>query len=154
MFSKSLANEFIKDNIRVNTINPGLVLTPDWVKTAKQLTAGKGGDWQAYLESVADEHAPIRRFASPEEIADFFVFLCSAGELLGRLDLLRRRRHAEDALTAHLQIPMSEPVNFDQVPGWVPPADVALRGPRLQSVFSSGSMPSSDLIRLSSISLT
>src|SRR3984893_6698161 len=49
MFSKTLANELIKDNIRVNTINPGLVLTPDWIKTAKQLTADKGGDWQAHL---------------------------------------------------------------------------------------------------------
>jgi NAD(P)-dependent dehydrogenase (short-subunit alcohol dehydrogenase family) len=77
MFSKTLANEVVKDNIRVNAINPGLVLTPDWVKTAKQLTEGKGGDYEAYLQSVADEHAPIRRFASPEEMADFFVFLCS-----------------------------------------------------------------------------
>ncbi|HKT96612.1 MAG TPA: SDR family oxidoreductase [Paraburkholderia sp.] len=77
MFSKNLANEVVKDNIRVNTINPGLVLTPDWVKTAKQLTAESGGDWQAHLQQVADEYAPIRRFASPEELADFILFLCS-----------------------------------------------------------------------------
>jgi NAD(P)-dependent dehydrogenase (short-subunit alcohol dehydrogenase family) len=78
MLSKTMATEFIKDNIRVNAINPGLVLTPDWIKTAKQLTADKGGDWQGYLDGVAKENAPIGRFASPEEIADFFVFLCSA----------------------------------------------------------------------------
>ena len=77
MFSKTLANEVIKDNIRVNTINPGLILTPDWIKTAKQLTADKGGDWEGYLQSVAREHAPIKRFGSPEELASFFVFLCS-----------------------------------------------------------------------------
>lgn len=77
MFSKTLANEVVKDNIRVNTINPGLILTPDWIKTAKQLTADKGGDWEGYLASVAREHAPIDRFASPEELASFFVFLCS-----------------------------------------------------------------------------
>lgn len=77
MFSKNLANEVIKDNIRVNTINPGLILTPDWVKTAKQLTADKGGDYEAYLQSVADEHAPIKRFGTVEELASFFVFLCS-----------------------------------------------------------------------------
>ena len=77
MFSKTLANEVIKDNIRVNTINPGLILTPDWIKTAKQLTADKGGDWEGYLQSVAHEHAPIKRFGSPEELASFFVFLCS-----------------------------------------------------------------------------
>lgn len=77
MFSKTLANEVVGDNIRVNTINPGLVLTPDWVKTAKQLSSETGGDWEGYLQQVANEHAPIQRFASPEELADFVVFLCS-----------------------------------------------------------------------------
>ncbi|MGH8777442.1 SDR family NAD(P)-dependent oxidoreductase [Paraburkholderia sp.] len=77
MFSKNLANELIGDNIRVNTINPGLVLTPDWVKTAKQLTQDSGGDWEGHLQAVADRHAPIRRFATPAELADFIVFLCS-----------------------------------------------------------------------------
>lgn len=78
MLSKTMANEFIKDGIRVNAINPGFVLTPDWIKTAKQLTASTGGDWQGYIDGLAKENAPIARFASPEEIADFFVFLCSA----------------------------------------------------------------------------
>lgn len=77
MFSKTLANEVIKDNIRVNTVNPGLVLTPDWKKTAKQLTAETGGDWEGHLAAVAHEAAPIDRFASPEEVANFYVFLCS-----------------------------------------------------------------------------
>jgi NAD(P)-dependent dehydrogenase (short-subunit alcohol dehydrogenase family) len=77
MFAKTLATEVIKDGIRVNTVNPGLILTGDWIKTAKQLTADKGGDWEAYLQGVAREHAPINRFATPEELASFFVFLCS-----------------------------------------------------------------------------
>ena len=77
MFSKTLSTELIGDNIRVDCINPGLILTPDWIKTAKQLTADKGGDWQAYLDGVAREHAPIKRFATPQELANFFVFLCS-----------------------------------------------------------------------------
>ena len=77
MLSKNMATELIGQNIRVNTINPGLILTPDWIKTAKQLSADSGGDWQGYLQSVADEHAPIKRFGTVEELADFFVFLCS-----------------------------------------------------------------------------
>ncbi len=77
MFSKTLATEGVGDNIRVNCVNPGLVLTPDWIKTAKQMTETTGGDWQAHLDGVAREHAPIKRFASPEELANFFVFLCS-----------------------------------------------------------------------------
>ena len=75
MFSKTLANEVVGDNIRVNTINPGLVLTPDWVKTAKQI-AGEDG-YRAHLQSVADEAGGMKRFATPEELANFFVFLCS-----------------------------------------------------------------------------
>ena len=77
MFSKTLSTELIKDNIRVNAVNPGLVLTPDWIKTAKQLTESSGGDWEGYLKGVAREHAPIDRFATPEEVANLFVFLCS-----------------------------------------------------------------------------
>ncbi len=77
MFSKCLATELIPDNIRVNCINPGLILTPDWKKTARQLTENSGGDWEGYLQGVADEHAAIKRFGSPEELANFFVFLCS-----------------------------------------------------------------------------
>lgn len=77
MFSKCLANELIKDNIRVNTVNPGLVMTPDWQKTAKLLTEGADTTWEEYLDKIARDNAPIGRFATPEEIADFFVFLCS-----------------------------------------------------------------------------
>jgi NAD(P)-dependent dehydrogenase (short-subunit alcohol dehydrogenase family) len=77
MFSKCLANELIGDGIRVNTVNPGLVQTPDWEKTARLLTKDKDVTWEAYLEGVAKENTPIGRFASPEEVADFFVFLCS-----------------------------------------------------------------------------
>ncbi|MCX7030835.1 MAG: SDR family oxidoreductase [Spirochaetes bacterium] len=77
MFSKCLANEVIKDNIRVNTINPGLVMTPDWRKSAAILSKDQGITPDEYLDRIAKENAPIGRFASPEELARFFVFLCS-----------------------------------------------------------------------------
>jgi 3-oxoacyl-[acyl-carrier protein] reductase len=77
MLSKNLANELIPHNIRVNTLNLGFVLTPDWIRVATELTAGTGQSWESYIQSIADERAPIKRFASPEEIAHFFVFLCS-----------------------------------------------------------------------------
>lgn len=44
MFSKTLSTEVVCDNISVNCVTPGLILTPDWIKTAKQLTAETGGD--------------------------------------------------------------------------------------------------------------
>ena len=74
MFGKCLSEEFIKKNIRVNTMNPGLVRTPDWENTAREL---RGDDWEQYLQEVADEHSTIKRFASVGEVADFAVFLCS-----------------------------------------------------------------------------
>ncbi|WP_105007192.1 SDR family NAD(P)-dependent oxidoreductase [Rhizobium leguminosarum] len=77
MFSKTLSTELIKDNIRVNCVNAGLILTPDWIKTAKQLTAETGGNWEGYLQSVANEHAASKRFGTPEELANVFVFLSS-----------------------------------------------------------------------------
>lgn len=85
MFSKCLANELIASGIRVNAVNPGLVMTKDWVRTAKALTAGTAQTWQEYLQKIADDNAPIGRFASPEEVADLFVFLCSprAGYVVG-----------------------------------------------------------------------
>lgn len=77
MFSKCLANELIGDQIRVNTVNPGLILTPDWHKTATALGAAEGISAEEYLERLAREYTPIGRFATPEELAHFFVFLCS-----------------------------------------------------------------------------
>lgn len=75
MFSKTLATEVVGDNIRVNTVNPGLVLTPDWIKTARQIAGDDG--WEAHLQAVADEAGGMKRFATPQELANFFVFLCS-----------------------------------------------------------------------------
>jgi NAD(P)-dependent dehydrogenase (short-subunit alcohol dehydrogenase family) len=77
MFSKCLANELISENIRVNTVNPGLILTPDWKNTAQVLTEGKDITWEGYLDKIAKDNTPIGRFASPEELAHFFVFMCS-----------------------------------------------------------------------------
>jgi NAD(P)-dependent dehydrogenase (short-subunit alcohol dehydrogenase family) len=78
MFGKCLSTELIGDNIRVNTVNPGLVLTPDWRKTAGIHTEGTGTTVDQYLDKIAKDNAPIGRFASPEEIADFYLFLCSS----------------------------------------------------------------------------
>lgn len=74
MFGKCLSTEMIKRNIRVNTVNPGLIRTPDWENTAREL---RGNEWESYLQDIAEEHADIKRFGSVDELADFCVFLCS-----------------------------------------------------------------------------
>jgi NAD(P)-dependent dehydrogenase (short-subunit alcohol dehydrogenase family) len=78
MFSKCLANELIPYGIRVNCVNPGLILTDGWIEPVKKWVEGTETTWQEYLEGVAKQHAPIGRFATPEELAEFYVFLCSA----------------------------------------------------------------------------
>ncbi len=77
MLSKCLANELIPENIRVNVVNPGLILTPDWRKTAGILTQGTGRTVDQYLDGIARDNTPIGRFATPEELAHFYAFLCS-----------------------------------------------------------------------------
>ncbi len=77
MLSKCLANELIPLNIRVNVVNPGLILTPDWKKTAALLTQGTGQTVDQFLDKIARDNTPIGRFATPEELAQFYVFLCS-----------------------------------------------------------------------------
>jgi len=74
MFGKSLSTEMIKRDIRVNTVNPGLIRTPDWENTAKEL---RGDGWESYLQEVADEYTDIKRFGNVDELADFCVFICS-----------------------------------------------------------------------------
>lgn len=77
MMSKCLAEEVIKDNIRVNAINPGLIRTEAWEKAATEESKKQGISAEDFLQKIAEENAPIGRFASPEELAHFFVFLCS-----------------------------------------------------------------------------
>jgi NAD(P)-dependent dehydrogenase (short-subunit alcohol dehydrogenase family) len=77
MMSKCLANELIPFNIRVNTVNPGLITTAGWTDAAEVRGPALGMTAQAYLDNYARETAPIGRFATAEELAHFFVFLCS-----------------------------------------------------------------------------
>jgi NAD(P)-dependent dehydrogenase (short-subunit alcohol dehydrogenase family) len=77
MYTKCLANELIKDNIRVLAIAPGLVLTPDWHKTAGILSEKEGITVQQYFDNIAQAMTPIGRFATAEETAKLYVFLAS-----------------------------------------------------------------------------
>ena len=77
MYSKCLADELIKDNIRVLSIAPGLVLTPDWYKTASILSQQQGITIQQYFDRIAQSMTPLGRFATAEEIAKLYVFLAS-----------------------------------------------------------------------------
>lgn len=77
MFTKCLADELIKDNIRVLSIAPGLVLTPGWYGTADILSKQEGITVQQYFDNIAGDMTSIGRFATVEETAKLYVFLAS-----------------------------------------------------------------------------
>ena len=77
MLSNCLAKELVTENIRVNCVNPGYILTPDWKRIAEILGKETGITWEDYINGIAEKDIPLGRFASVEEVADFIVFLCS-----------------------------------------------------------------------------
>jgi 3-oxoacyl-[acyl-carrier protein] reductase len=66
-FTKALAREMGRYNIRVNAVCPGVILT----RMTAQLIEKEG---QRLLAEI-----PLARFGKPEEVAPFVVFLASAG---------------------------------------------------------------------------
>src|SRR5262245_36526741 len=68
--TKSLANEYATDNIRVNTICIGLVRSAQIERRAK-------GDIEAHYADLAKQRVPLGRVAHASEFADLFAFLVS-----------------------------------------------------------------------------
>ena len=70
-YSKSLANALAADNIRVNTVAPGNITFPGsgWERIIKE----NPDTIKGYIEN----EVPLKRFGTPEEIADAVVFLAS-----------------------------------------------------------------------------
>ena len=68
-FTKALALELAEKNIRANCINPGVIHTPIWEKTATSKEEG--------LQDMKDAAAkyPLKRAGKPEEIAHAAIFL-------------------------------------------------------------------------------
>ena len=67
--TRTAALEYVKQGIRVNAVNPGLIDT----QIARDVVAG---DEQAYAEMM--KHIPIGRAGKPEEIAAAVLWLCSS----------------------------------------------------------------------------
>ncbi|MDB5873471.1 MAG: family oxidoreductase [Ramlibacter sp.] len=77
-FTKALATEFGRQNIRVNYVMPGLTLTPRFEKKLREASGGDPEKYQQEMQSWAkDVLLPNRRWGTPEEIGDVIVFLCS-----------------------------------------------------------------------------
>lgn len=74
--SKTLATELGKDNILINTVCPGRILT-DRLRSNVALRAREAGkSFDEYLPTATAE-IPLGRIGSPEEFANVVVFLAS-----------------------------------------------------------------------------
>ncbi len=70
-FSKGLAQQVAKDNIRVNSIAPGSILFPGGVWERRVEEAPDG------LKGFVDAEMPLGRFGRPEELSAVAVFMLS-----------------------------------------------------------------------------
>ena len=78
MFTRCVALELAPHGVRVNAVNPGVVVTE--LHTVSNVVA----DYEAFLERSKTTH-PLGRVGQPEEVAALCVFLCSddAGWITG-----------------------------------------------------------------------
>lgn len=76
MMAKSLALYAAPYNITVNSISPGVVLTPIEKKIIKEVIDKKGISFDEYVESRA-KRIPMGRFTDVKDIADVAEFLLS-----------------------------------------------------------------------------
>jgi 3-oxoacyl-[acyl-carrier protein] reductase len=75
-FASSLAEQYGREGIRVNTVNPGPVATDRWDLLEKAFARDKGCD-QARAHELAVGSIPLGRICTPQEVADLVVFLAS-----------------------------------------------------------------------------
>lgn len=81
---KTVADEYAKYGITINTVAPGWILTDNVVEyTSKNL--GLSTDEERHSWAAETFHVPAGRMGRPEEIASLIVYLCSdlAGYMTG-----------------------------------------------------------------------
>ncbi|TKC18106.1 SDR family oxidoreductase [Robertmurraya kyonggiensis] len=74
--SKSLSQEFAKDNILINTVGPGRIAT-DRVAELDEIRAKQVGVSYEELKTQTEKSIPMGRYGRPDEFAKMVVFLSS-----------------------------------------------------------------------------
>lgn len=74
-FTKTLAIEVAADNVLVNSVNIGFVVTPQW----DNIHRGRAPELsrEEFFESLASREVPLGRFGTPEEVSGLVAFLLS-----------------------------------------------------------------------------
>lgn len=74
--TRTMATEFAPDNILVNALLPGHILTDRQLHLGEVKSQKEGITLEQYLQG-AQAAIPMGRFGKPEEIGDVIAFLCS-----------------------------------------------------------------------------
>ena len=74
--TRTMATEFAPDNVLVNALLPGHILTDRQLHLGQLKSSKAGISLDQYLET-AQAAIPLGRFGKPEEIGDVIAFLCS-----------------------------------------------------------------------------
>lgn len=74
--TKTLSNEYAKDNILFNNVCPGRILTDRIIQLAESRAKNANMSVEEVLSSM-EKDIPIGRIGKPKELADLVVFLCS-----------------------------------------------------------------------------
>jgi 3-oxoacyl-[acyl-carrier protein] reductase len=74
-FTKTLALEVAKDNILVNGINIGFVITPQWENIHRRRAPELPRE--EFFDRFAQEEVPLGRFGTPDEVSGLVAFLLS-----------------------------------------------------------------------------
>jgi NAD(P)-dependent dehydrogenase (short-subunit alcohol dehydrogenase family) len=82
-FTKTFAIEVAQDNVLVNGVNIGLVVTPQWDAIHRRRAPDLDRD--EFFRSLAEREVPLGRFGTPEEVSGIVTFLLSdrAGYITG-----------------------------------------------------------------------
>jgi 3-oxoacyl-[acyl-carrier protein] reductase len=75
-FASSMAEQYGRHGVRVNTVNPGPVNTDRWEGLEQAFARDKGVE-QARAHELAVSSIPLGRICEPEEVANLVVFLAS-----------------------------------------------------------------------------
>jgi NAD(P)-dependent dehydrogenase (short-subunit alcohol dehydrogenase family) len=74
-FTKTLALEVAQDNILVNGVNIGFVVTPQWDNIHQRRAPELERD--EFLQTLAAAEVPLGRFGEPDEVSGIVAFLLS-----------------------------------------------------------------------------
>ncbi|HEY8801067.1 MAG TPA: SDR family oxidoreductase [Candidatus Limnocylindrales bacterium] len=74
-FTKALSMEVARDNVLVNSVNIGFVVTPQWENIRRQRAPDVSPE--EFFANMAEGEVPLGRFGRPDEVSGIVAFLAS-----------------------------------------------------------------------------